>query len=104
MATGDELFKKFRTGGFSALAHSEPLVLARHLDQYSAMSDSRDYREISRMLRSVHEFLLSHDEYGGLRVDFVESLDAVAARFFRSRISVNELNDEIEAMLRDYSL
>jgi len=98
----------FATGGFSAFPDSRELrAFASYLDTSSGETNSAITLFLAEAVTAVYAFVLEHEEYGGVRLDFWGELDGAVRHAFpkalREASRMRDFRDQIRRMLHNYN-
>jgi hypothetical protein len=73
--SGDDLLRRFASGGFEQLINDEPELLSQYLEERASTKGLAASLFLAEAIRRFYTLSLAHDEAGGIQVDFVRALD-----------------------------
>jgi hypothetical protein len=104
-------FRRFESGGFESLTGAEPAEVAACLEQSAVSTGNAAPLFLSQAVRAVDSFMREHDQYGGVRVSFIQYIDRLVHDCLmkvRAGTSVTaaqiarDFRDEVGALLGQY--
>jgi hypothetical protein len=104
------LYATFAAKGFGALVEDQPEKLANYLEECASETGFAAPLFLACMIRNVDCFFHEHDSYGGVRVDFIATLDQsflpdlarMDIRSAKAARAARDLLNEMRSLLRDY--
>jgi hypothetical protein len=104
-------FRRFEAGGFESLTGDEPAEVAAYLEHSAVSTGTAAPVFLAQAVRAVDSFMREHDEYGGVRLSFIQYIDRLVHDCLmkvRSETSVAaaqlavDFRDEVSALLGQY--
>jgi hypothetical protein len=75
-----DLFERLAEYGLGGLVDDQSIELADLLEEAAARSGESAPLFLAEAIKAVGELRLHHDKYGGIRISFLESLDALVKK------------------------